>query len=93
MSIWPLIGVSMAAAIAPAIRSFLTSPIRRLIRHRMNDGPLRRILLTPLGYNKKARNNAAMQAIRDDYHLLIPDSHQLRKRNSTSKRGDSSSRL
>lgn len=50
----------------------------------MTDGPLRRLLLTPLGYTKKARTEAATQALLDDYHLLAPGSHELRERHGTS---------
>lgn len=59
----------------------------------MNDGPLRRILLTPIGYTKKARDEAALQAIVDDYHLLTPGAHQLRERDSARNTAEPSSRL
>jgi hypothetical protein len=81
MSIEPFVGLIIAGAAVPLIKH-LTSRMRRLVRHGMNDGPMRRILLTPLGYTRKAKNEAAARATLDDYHLLIP--HQLGERDRTS---------
>lgn len=81
MNGWSFIALAIAALIAPLIARFLTAPIRRWIRHGMNDGPLRRLFLTPIGYTKKARQEAAQNATLDDYHLLAPGSHKLRERN------------
>lgn len=80
---WSFIGLTVAAAAAPLVTRFLTSPIRRLIRHGLSDGPMRRLLLTPIGYTKKARQEAAQKATLDDYHLLAPGSHELRERHRT----------
>jgi hypothetical protein len=77
MSIEPFIGLLIAGALVPIIKR-LTSSIRRFVRHGLNDGPVRRILLTPIGYTRKERNKAAARAIMDDYHLLVP--HQLGER-------------
>jgi hypothetical protein len=84
MSIEPLIGLAIAGAIVPLIK-LATSRARRSLRHGMKDGPLRSFLLTPLGYTKKVRNEAATRAILDDYHLLALGSHELRERNGASK--------
>jgi hypothetical protein len=78
MSIEPFIGLLVAGALVPIIKR-MTSAMRRFVRHRLNDGPLRRILLTPIGYTRKDRDEAAARAVMDDYHLLIP--HQLGERN------------
>jgi hypothetical protein len=78
MSIEPFIGLMIAGALTPIIK-VMTSRLRRSVRHGMSDGPLRRILLTPIGYTKKAREEAAAQAVLADYHLIIP--HEGRKRN------------
>jgi len=79
MSVEPFIGLVIAGALVPLIAG-LTSRARRFVRHRMSDGRLRRMLLTPLGYSRKAKNEAAQRAVLDDYHLLIP--HQVGERDS-----------
>jgi hypothetical protein len=81
MSVQPFIGLVIAGALVPIIAG-LTSRARRFVRHRMSDGRLRRILLTPLGYSRKARNEAAERAVLDDYHLLVP--HQVSERDGAS---------
>jgi hypothetical protein len=85
MSVEPFIGLMAAGALVPIIAA-MTSRVRRYIRHGMSDGPIRRLLLTPLGYTKKARDEAAMQAVVDDYHLLGHRRHELRQRNGASER-------
>lgn len=84
MSIWPLIGAMVAAGVAPYIKQMTAYP-RRWMRHRMNDGPLRRFLLTPIGYTKKARDEAATKATLEDYHLLAPGPHELGERDSAGR--------
>jgi hypothetical protein len=84
MSLEPLIGLAIAGAAVPLIK-LLTSRLRRFVRHRVNDGPIRRILLTPLGYTKRARKEAAMHAVLDDYHLRSHRSHELGQRNGSSE--------
>ena len=81
MSIEPFIGFAIAGAIVPIVKR-LTSSARRFVRHGMSDSLLRRILLTPLGYTRKARNEAADRAVLDDYHLISP--HQLGQRDRAS---------
>jgi hypothetical protein len=87
------IGLALVAVAAPLIKRFLTAPLRRWVRHGMKDSRLRTILLTPLGYTKKARDEAAMRAVMDDYHLLAPVTQKLRERDSTSKPTALSDRL
>jgi hypothetical protein len=84
MSIEPLIGLAIASAVVPLIK-LATSRARRSLRHGMKDGPLRRFLMTPLGYTKKARDEAATQAVLDDYHLLALRRHELRQRHGASE--------
>ena len=81
MSLEPFIGLVIAGALVPIIAG-ATSRARRFVRHGMRDGPLRRVLLTPLGYSRKAKDEAAERAVLDDYHLLVP--HQVRERDSAS---------
>jgi hypothetical protein len=85
MSVEPFIGLVAAGALVPIIAN-LTARVRRFVRHGMSDGPLRRFLLTPLGYTKKTRDEAAMQAVVDDYHLLGHRRHELRQRNGAGER-------
>ncbi len=78
MAIYEILGFAGAAAIVPLTKHFITEPIRRYVRHGMKDGWLRRTLLCPLGYTKKARDDAATQAVMNDYHLLPLNSNKLR---------------
>jgi hypothetical protein len=65
MDISPFIGIALAGAIAPLVKKYVTAPIRRAVKN-LPDGKLRRALLTPLGYTKTARNEAALLASLED---------------------------
>jgi hypothetical protein len=67
------LGVGLAAAIAPLAKKYLTAPLRRAVKNRLKDGPIKRVLLTPLGYTKAARDSAANAAMWEDYSLAIKD--------------------
>lgn len=81
MSLLSAVAVGVGLAIAPIIKKKLTSPVRRIVKHRMKDGPVKRLLLMPLGYTKKAREAALYESLIDDHELLPSD--QLIKRNSS----------
>lgn len=83
MSITSALSVGIAIAIAPIIKKKCTSPVRRFIKRSLKDGPLKRVLLTPLGYTKKARQAALFESLIDDHELLT--SNQLIKGNSGSQ--------
>lgn len=59
-----------AAALAPLGKRYVTSPVRRWIKRVLPEGRIKRMLLTPLGYTKRARDEAAFEATIEDYRLL-----------------------
>jgi hypothetical protein len=65
MDIGPFLGIAIAGAIAPLVKKYVTAPIRRRVKN-LPDGKLRRLLLTPLGYTKKARDEAELIASIED---------------------------
>lgn len=79
MDVGPFLGIALAGAIAPLVKKFITAPIRRAVKN-LPDGKLRRVLLTPLGYTKKARNEAELEASLTD--IAIRSRRGLAKRTS-----------
>jgi len=69
MDVWSALGIGLAFAFVPAGKRFVTSPLRRAVKNRLPNGTFKRILLMPLGYTKKARDEAAMLADIEDYRL------------------------
>ena len=89
MNLWPLMGLGLAASLVPLVKTFLTAPVRRLIKYRMNDSALKRVLLTPLGYTKRARDEAANAALLEDLLVL----HQISQPSLSSGSGRITQRL
>lgn len=56
--------------LAPLVKRYLTAPIRRWVKRALPEGHIKRALLTPLGYTKRARDGAAFEATMEDYRLL-----------------------
>jgi pyrroline-5-carboxylate reductase len=65
------VGIGLSSFIAPAISTFLTAPMRRLVKRHMKDGKLKRAFLTPLGYTAEAKQEAALNAAAEDARLLL----------------------
>ena len=60
-----------ASILEPVGKRFVTAPIRRLVKRLFPEGRLKRLLLTPLGYTKRAKEEAEFEATIEDYCLLM----------------------
>lgn len=81
MNIYGLVGFGVAMALAPLGRK-VTARWRRWAIVHLKDGRFKRLMLTPLGYTKSARDAAAAEAAAEDCALLGERARQSWKRQS-----------